>query len=276
MPEKAKPADRQLETSMELELEGKIAIITGASRGIGKAIAQEFARAGAAILLVARDAGSLGDTADALAAIGARDVQIHQADLTEAEAASGCIGAAIHRFGHLDLLVNCAGATKRGDFVVLTDADWSDGFALKFHGCVRLCREAWPQLVARGGAIVNIVGIGSRTPSADFTIGGSVNSALLNFTKALAELGSQAGVRVNAINPGYVYSERLSQRIEAQMKEVGASRGDIEGALLTALKIQRFGRPDEIGKLAVFLASDQSSYIHGATIDIDGGATRGL
>jgi NAD(P)-dependent dehydrogenase (short-subunit alcohol dehydrogenase family) len=261
---------------MELELQGKIALVTGASRGIGKAIADELAGAGACILLVARDVDALRETADALRQSGARRIEVHQADLTDIKAASDCIAAAIGHFGHLDALVNCAGATKRGDFLKLTDADWADGFALKFHGCVRLCRAAWPHLVSRHGCVINIVGVGSRTPGADFSIGGSVNSALLNFTKALADVGIQAGVRVNAINPGYISTERLSRRIEGLMKERNASRTEIESELLKAIGIQRFGDPKEIGKLAVFLASNQASYIHGATIDIDGGATRGL
>lgn len=261
---------------MDLALKGKAALVTGGSRGIGKAIAQELAGAGAAILLVARDADALRTTAEELTRSGAGEVETHRADLTDPQAASECVDIAVRRFGHLDVLVNCAGATKRGDFFTLTDADWADGFALKFHGCVRLCRAAWPHLASRRGSVMNIVGVSSRTPSADFTIGGSVNSALINFTKALADLGITAGVRVNAINPGYIRSDRLARRVEALVRERGASRDDIEAELLDGYGIQRFGEPAEIGKLAVFLASDHASYIHGATIDIDGGASRGL
>ena len=103
--------------------------------------------------------------------------------------------------GRLDLLVNNAGATKRGDFLALSDSDWADGFALKFFGAMRLSRAAWPHLCSSSGTIVNIVGIGGRTGQAEFAIGGAVNAALLNLTKVLADRGVKDGVRVNAINP---------------------------------------------------------------------------
>src|SRR3546814_13973081 len=110
-----------------------------------------------------------------------------EADLSVAAEPERVVRAAVDRFGRLDILVNNAGATKRGDFLALTDADHLDGFALKYHATVRFCRAAWPHLVAAGGAVVNISGIGAQTPDAEFTIGGPVNSALLNFTKALAQ-----------------------------------------------------------------------------------------
>src|SRR3954451_18887477 len=113
----------------------------------------------------------------------------------------------------IDLLVNNAGATKRGDFLTLTEADWADGYALKFFAAVRAARAAWPHLAQRGGAIVNIAGVGGRTGSAAFTIGGSVNAATLNLTKCLADRGVTDGVRVNAINPGSIATDRLQLRI---------------------------------------------------------------
>ena len=122
-------------------------------------------------------------------------------DLREPEAPAAVVAAAVAHFGRLDLLVNNAGATKRGDFLTLSEPDWEDGFRLKFFGAVRGCRAAWPHLQTTHGAIVNIVGIGGRTGTAEFAIGGAVNAALLNLTKVLADRGVRDGVRVNAINP---------------------------------------------------------------------------
>ncbi|HEV2673051.1 MAG TPA: SDR family oxidoreductase [Aliidongia sp.] len=261
---------------MEVELKGLSALITGASRGLGKSIAVEFGRAGANIVIVGRDREALGQTAREASAAGAPAVEIHQSDLTDPQAADKAVKATVERFGRLDVLVNCAGDTKRGSFFDLTDADWADGYALKFHGCVRLCREAWPHLAERRGAIVNIVGVGSKTPSRDFTIGGSVNSALLNFTKALADLGIKQGVRVNAVNPGFFDTDRLTRKIDTYIGSTGGSRQQAEAEILSSLKIDRFGKPEEVAALSVFLASSHATYIHGATIDIDGGATRGL
>ena len=105
-------------------------------------------------------------------------------------------------YGQIDIVVNNAGATKRGEFLQLTDEDWADGFALKFFGAMRLTREAWPHLKKQAGSVLNISGVGGRMPGPLFTIGGSVNAALLSFTKAMADIGIRDGVQVNAINPG--------------------------------------------------------------------------
>ena len=261
---------------MELNIAGKAAIVTGASQGLGRAIARELAREGVRTLLVARN----GDKLSALAGEIAGQYQVqavaHPADLSHTEAAAYCVDAAMRALGGIDILVNCAGATKRGDFFQLTDADWADGYALKFHGCVRMSRAAWPHIEAARGTIINIAGIGSRTPSEDFTIGGSVNSALLNFTKALADLGRQRGVRVNAINPGHILSERMEHRVKTAMDKTGQSRDAVIEMFRQDLRVERFGEPVEIGRLVAFLASRASDYIQGATIDIDGGATKGI
>ena len=180
------------------------------------------------------------------------------------------------RFGRLDLLVNNAGATKRADFFTLSEEDWQDGFALKFHGYVRMTRAAWPHLRQSNGSIVNVVGIGSRSGAGEFTIGGSVNVALLNFTKAMADIGVAQGVRVNAINPGLIETDRFTRNVERVMRERGIARQDALSFLIESHGTTRVGRPDEIGALVAYLASWRADFIQGAIIDIDGGATRSL
>jgi len=254
----------------------KTAIVTGGSQGIGHAIAYELARSGYNILLVARRQPELDRNAAELAGTFGVRAAGFGADLADPASAARVVAFAVMTFGKIDLLVNSAGATKRGAFVELSDENWHDGFALKFHGAVRLVRETWKHLAEQRGAIVNIVGIGSRTPSADFTIGGSVNSALLNFTKAIADLGKAEGIRVNCVNPGYVNTDRQQRRTEDFARERGLSAGQATLELAASLGIERFAEPSEIGRLVAFLASDSAAYIHGASIDIDGGATRGI
>jgi 3-oxoacyl-[acyl-carrier protein] reductase len=261
---------------MELGLKGKVALVTGASRGIGAGVARELAGEGVEVLLVARDAAALRARAEEIKARHQVGAQIFSADLREEGAASVCVAAAVEHFGVVDILVNCAGATKRGDYFVLSDDDWRDGFALKFHGAVRLARAAWPHLKARRGSIINIGGIGASTPSAEFTIGGSVNSALEHFSKALADIGHADGVRVNVIHPGYIETDRLGVRIENFAREHKLDRVKARTELARALGVNRFGTPEDIGRLVCFLASDASSYIHGARIDIDEGMTKGI
>ena len=261
---------------MELELNGKVALVTGANRGIGAAIAAELAREGMHLYLVARDSAKLHDVADSLVKTANIDVQVFSADLRDPDAPRQAIAAAVGHFGRLDLLVNNAGATKRADFFTLTEEDWQDGFALKFHGYVRMTRAAWPHLRSTKGGIVNIVGIGSRAGSAEFTIGGSVNVALLNFTKAMADIGIQQGVRVNAINPGLIATDRFVRNVERVMRERGLSRDEALTFLVSSHGTTRVGTPREIGSLVAYLASPKADFIQGSIIDIDGGATRSL
>jgi 3-oxoacyl-[acyl-carrier protein] reductase len=176
----------------------------------------------------------------------------------------------------LDLLVNNAGATKRGDFLALSDSDWDDGFALKFFGAMRCCRAAWMHLQAARGSIINIVGIGGRTGTGEFTIGGAVNAAVLNLTKALADRGVRDGVRVNAINPGGIQTDRLSTRLREFAVEHGVNVAEAEGQMARAFGVARFGQPAEIAAVVAFLASPHAAYCHGAIVDVDGGQTRTL
>jgi 3-oxoacyl-[acyl-carrier protein] reductase len=257
---------------MDLQLTGKVVLVTGASRGIGRAIAETLAGEGMQVALVARSAELLAEVAAALptAALAI------PADLREPASPAEAVEATIARFGRLDLLVNNAGATVRGDFLALSDAEWQDGFALKFYGAMRCARAAWPHLQASGGAIVTISGIGGRTGSAEFAIGGAVNAALLNLTKVLADRGVADGVRVNAINPGSIATERLERRIARFVAETGADPETAAQQMAQALRVARFGRPTEIAAAVAFLGSPVASYCQGVVLDIDGGQTRTL
>ncbi|HET7232858.1 MAG TPA: SDR family oxidoreductase [Longimicrobium sp.] len=257
---------------MDLQLEGKVAIVTGASRGIGRAIAGALAGEGMHVVLAARTREALDEAAASLPTASL----VHAADLRLPDVPAALVDAAVARFGRLDLLVNNAGATKRGDFLALSDDAWADGFALKFFGAMRCCRAAWPQLVAAGGSIVNIVGVGGRTGTAEFTIGGSVNAALLNLTKALADRGIRDGVRVNAINPGSIATERLQGRLRTLATQRGITPAAAADELARGLKVARFGEPAEIASVVAFLASPHAAYLHGAIVDVDGGQTRTL
>jgi 3-oxoacyl-[acyl-carrier protein] reductase len=261
---------------MDLELKGKAAVVTGASRGIGEAIARVLAEQGADVCLVARSKDDLEKVAADIKAKTSRRVATYVADLSDPKAPEAAVKAAVDAFGRLDILVNNAGATKRGDFFTLTEEDWASGFGLKFYSAVRMTRNAWPHLKASKGAIVNIIGIGARVAAAEFTIGGSVNSALVNFTKATADLGQTQGVRVNALNPGHIQTSRLEARVQATMKAQNISREEAVKRDVAHLGINRFGDPREIGDLVAYLCSPRAAFMNGSVIDIDGGQTKAL
>src|SRR6201997_2871547 len=205
---------------MELGLKGKTALVTGSSRGIGRGIALALAAEGCDVMLVGRDRAALDDTAAAIGKCGSR-AAIAETDLREKDAPAKLIERVKREFGALDILVNNAGATKRGDFLSLTDADWEDGYALKFFAHMRLARAAWPLLKERRGALVAIGGTSGRKPEKRFTIGSSVNAAVAAFTKCLADLGKEDGVRVNCIHPSLVETERQWRRIRAEVERTG-------------------------------------------------------
>lgn len=257
---------------MDLQLSNKVALVTGASRGIGKAIAETLSAEGMKVVLVARSRADL----ESVAAWLPGDSLVQAVDLREPQAAQKVVAETIAKFGTLDLLVNNAGATKRGDFLTLTDAEWQDGFDLKFYAAMRLSRAAWSHLKASAGTIINIIGIGGRTGSAEFAIGGAVNAALMNLTKALADRGIVDGIRVNAINPGSIATDRLQTRIRNYAKEHDIDIEEAGKRMPSEMKIARFGEPQEIARTVVFLASPQAAYIQGAILDVDGGSTRTL
>jgi 3-oxoacyl-[acyl-carrier protein] reductase len=227
-----------------------------------------LAREGCRLALAARGADALVAVAQELES----EAVVHAVDLREPDAPAALVQATIEAFGGIDIVVANAGATKRGDFLELSDADWADGFALKFFAHVLLIRAAWPHLAARCGSVVSISGVGGRTPGAEFAIGGSVNAAILSLAKALAAKGRADGVQVNVVNPGAIRTERLNVRIRALAESHGIV--EAEQRLLDDLGIARFGEPADIAALVAFVVSARGRFLHGALIDMDGGQTR--
>lgn len=260
---------------MNLGLAGKAALVTGASKGIGAAVAVALAREGANVLAVARTASVLEVPSDPSGPAPGRIVPF-QADLTSPDACDVIVAEMQRRFGRIDILSNNAGSTRPGDFLSIADAAWLAGFELKFHGARRLARSAWPALKASRGCIVNTIGIMSRTAVIDYAMGGAVNSSLLHLTKALADLGVRDGVRVNAVNPGRIATDRLESSLAALMRDRALTREEAERTVLSQCRIARFGRTEEVANAICFLASDAASFVHGAILDVDGGETRSL
>jgi 3-oxoacyl-[acyl-carrier protein] reductase len=255
---------------MELGLKGKVALVTGSSRGIGRGAALALAAEGCDVMLTGRDQKALEQVAGKIRAMG-RHATISVLDLCEPGAAEKLIEQVKRELGGLDILVNNAGATKRGDFLALTDDDWADGYALKMFGHVRLARAAWPLLKERRGSLIAIGGTGGRKPTAEFTIGASVNAAVAAFSKCLADRGKEDGVQVNCIHPSMVETDRLWRRIKAEMERTGWAEDKARAEMCKGFGITRFGKVDDVADLITFLVSSRATWMHGATIDLDGG-----
>ena len=212
------------EEECQASFKEKWSVITGGSRGIGREIAVDFAREGAQTVIVSSSEANLAAATKTVAAAGGPAPLAIAADLRKLEGCQQVFDAVKDKFNRCDILVNSAGATKAGNFVDLPDEAWMDGYALKFFGCVRMCRLFWPMLKAAQGHVVNISGGAARSPGADFTIGGSVNAAMGNFSKSLSQLGKKDGVNVNVIHPGATDTERFGELLEHALARRPASR----------------------------------------------------
>lgn len=261
---------------MPSELHGKVAVITGGSRGIGRAIAKAYAGAGAQTVLAAKSEANLQQTADEIAATNAPKPTVVAGDLSTLDGCQALFDAVKQAHGRCDILVNSAGATKAGNFLDQPDEVWQDGFALKFYGAVRCSRLFWPMLVEAGGHIVNIDGGMARTPNPGNLVGSTVNAAMASFSKGLAGLGIRDGVNVNTIHPGRTETDRNADLVKQQAEAEGKTAEEVAAEIARKAGIRRLGQPEDIAALALFLVSPAASHIQGASISVDGGATKGL
>jgi NAD(P)-dependent dehydrogenase (short-subunit alcohol dehydrogenase family) len=257
------------------EFAGKVVVITGGSRGIGREIAVDFAKAGAQTVIVSSSADNLAAATKTIGAAGGPAPLAITADLRKLEGVQQVFSTVKEKFGRCDVLVNSAGATKAGNFVDLPDEAWMDGYALKLFGCVRMCRAFWPMLRAANGFVVNIGGGAARSPGADFSIGASVNAAMGNFSKALSQQGKKDGVNVNVIHPGATETERFYQLIEQRSKASGKSVEELKKEATVKDGLRRLGKADDISALTLFLCSEKARHIQGTAIAVDGGSTVG-
>jgi len=251
---------------MRLDLEGKIVLVTGGSKGIGLACAKAFLAEGARVAICSRDQANIDAAlAELPGALG------FAADLSNADAAATLLAQVEAAFGPLDVLVNSAGAAKRVAPDELTPACWRAALDAKFFSYINVIDPAVKTMAARGsGVIVNIIGSGGKVASATHIAGGAANAALMLATAGLATAYAPAGVRVVGINPGLTETGRVAEGLEATAKLSGISAAQALADSVAAIRMGRMARPDEIADMAVFLASGRASYVSGAIITMDG------
>jgi 3-oxoacyl-[acyl-carrier protein] reductase len=254
---------------MDLDLAGRTALVTGASKGIGAAIAKALAAEGCGVVLVARTQAALDALADTLRRQHNVPISTHASDL----AARGAPEAVAERFPDIDILVNNAGSIPGGDLLSLPDETVRAAWDLKLFGFVALTRTIYARMKARrAGVILNIIGAAGERPDAGYIAGSTANAALMAFTRALGQESLDHGVRVLAINPGPVATER---HVTLQRRRAETELGDAERWREFARKMPagRPAEPAEIAAAAAFLASPRSAYTSGVVLTIDGGGT---
>ena len=262
---------------MELGLKGKVAIVTGGSKGIGKAIAEEMAAEGARLVICARDKDMLEMAAAEIHEKTEAEVFPVAADLSGLEGVRALVAETVNRFGRVDILVNNAGSIRAGSILNKPDEEWAEDWSLKVFGYLRLAREVIPLMKEQGGGrIVNIIGTAGQQPTAEYIAGGGGNAALMNMTKALAFEGAPHNILVNAVSPGPIRTERWVGIVRTVASEQGRTPEEMEARLVRSYPLKRPGEPGEVAAIAAFLASERASYINGTVIPVDGGDLRGI
>lgn len=256
---------------MELGLHGRTAAITGGSKGIGFAIAEELAREGVSLRLASRSETELKQAAETITARFPVPVQCHPADLSDRAQRDAFARQCID----VDILVNCAGAIPGGTLAQVDEDAWRTAWELKLFGYIGMSRIIYAAMCERRrGVIINVVGAGGLATNAGYICGGPGNAALINFTESLGGVSVRHGVRVCGVNPGPVATERmdyLRTLQEVSVPEEGRATWNRE--FLSAMAYGRAARTDEVAGVVAFLASDRASYISGTMITVDGGIT---
>jgi 3-oxoacyl-[acyl-carrier protein] reductase len=252
-----------------------VAIVTGASQGIGRSTAIRLARDFRAIVLAARNSVALQEVSNAVQAEGAQTL-ICDLDLSKPEAAENLIKASLDRFGRIDALLNIAGAVPQIDLFEMTDEQWQEGMALKLHGARRIAIRAWDALKKSGGSVVFMSGSAALDPKPAFAAVAATNAAITALAKAFAEQGIKDGVQVNSIVPGAVMTGRRRSFLEKWAPAHNMTVEEATGKFPQEAGISRYGTPEEIADLLAFMVSPAAKWMTGASIRMDGGEVKGI
>jgi 3-oxoacyl-[acyl-carrier protein] reductase len=256
---------------MDVRLDGRSAIVTGGSKGLGLAIAKEYAASGADVAILARDQGSLAEAKSAIQAMGGKGkVAAISCDVSKAGPIEAACDQIISEFGKVDIFVNNAGQSTRGPSETITDEQWQADLDLKLFAQIRFCRILMPQMKQRKwGRIISVLNIGAKAPGADSAPTSVSRAAQMALTKAMSMEGAPHNVLVNSLHVGVIVSDQIMRRHKREGANV--SLEDFIAQAGRAVPMGRMGRAEEFANVATFLASDAASYVTGCAINVDGG-----
>ena len=262
---------------MDLGLKNKVALVAAGSRGLGRAVAEELAAEGASLLLCAREAQTLTETAAAIADRTSAHVLAVPADVTKIDDIKRLVDAGNERFGRIDILVTNAGGPPAGTFDKLTREQWDEAIKLTLLSAVELARQVLPGMKERRwGRIINITSIAVKQPVDGLLLSNSLRAGLTGFARTLANEVAAEGITVNNVLPGYTRTERLEELVEFMAEKQGISVDEFRGTWEKEIPAGRLGEPHEFAAMVAFLASERAAYVTGTSIQVDGGWIRSL
>jgi NAD(P)-dependent dehydrogenase (short-subunit alcohol dehydrogenase family) len=256
-------------------MKNSVAIVTGASQGIGRATAIRLALDFSGVVLVARNGEKLRETADKVNARGAEPMVL-DLDMSKVEAPHIVVTKTLERFGRIDALLNIAGAVPQIDVLEMTDQQWNDGMELKLHGARRLTVRAWDALKQSRGSVVLISGNSALFPKSGYAAVGTINAAIVALAKAFSDKGLKDGVQVNSVLPGPVMTSRRESYLAHWAPAHDVSVEEARVKYLSDVGIERYGRPEEIADLMAFLVSPGARWMTGSAIRMDGGEVKSI
>lgn len=259
---------------MDLQLKDKVAVVTAASKGLGKAAALELAREGARVVISARSE-VLESTADEIRQQTGTEVLAVRGDVTRQEDIDALINATLEKFGQIDILFINAGGPPPGTFLSLTPEDWEAAINLTLMSAVRLCYAVVPHMVKRGeGCIITTQSVSVKQPIDNLILSNSLRMAVIGMMKTLANELGPLGIRVNSINPGWTWTERVEQLMKDRASRSGLSIEEESAKITASIPLKRMGTVEEFGKAVAFLASPAAAFIHGHALIFDGGMAK--
>lgn len=260
---------------MDLQLQGKVALVAAASKGLGRAVAEQFAREGARVAMFSRDEERINSAAREIEAATTAEILPLVADVRRREDIQRVFEATIERFGQLDILVTNAGGPPAGIFEQLDDQAFVDAIELNLLSTIRMCQAALPLMKERGGSIVTITSVSVKQPIGELVLSNTARTGVVGLVKSMANELGKYNIRVNNIGPGPTRTDRILEVTRSRAQRLGTSFEEALASSAQGIPLGRLGEPDEFANVVVFVASPAASYVTGQTILVDGGSYAG-